>query len=112
MPAAVALIKATPAKLEYAICYDLNKMYAAMLMHSKFTVPMQEGKFATISQQEVDAMAFFKYGIYKCRITNPNQVSTRLFQHSESKSYHTHFSLTTQLILVISFFFFLKPSQY
>lgn len=66
-----------------------------MLVHPKFTVPMQEGKFATISQQEMDAMAFFKYGIYKCRITNPNQVSTRLFQYSETKSYHTHFSLTT-----------------
>jgi hypothetical protein len=34
-------------------------------------------------------------GIYKCRITNPHQVSTRLFHYSESKSYHTHFSLTT-----------------
>lgn len=41
-----------------------------MLVHPKFTVPMKEGKFATISQQEVDAMPFFKYGIYKCRISN------------------------------------------
>lgn len=89
------LIKATPAKLEYAICYDINKMYAAMLVHDKFTVPMKEGKFATISQQEMDAMLFFKYGIYKCRITNPDKVSTRLFHYSETKSYHTHFSLTT-----------------
>ena len=45
-------------------------MYAATLEHPKFTVPMKEGKFATISQQEVDAMPFFKYGIYKCRISN------------------------------------------
>lgn len=56
-----------------------------MLVHDKFTVPMQKGKFATISQQELDAMLFFKYGIYKCRITNPDKVSTRLFHYSDAR---------------------------
>lgn len=60
-------------------------MYAATLEHPKFTVPMQEGKFATISQQEMDAMLFFKYGIYKCKITNPHNVSTRLFHYSDAR---------------------------
>ena len=72
-------------------------MYSTMLVHDKFTVPMSKrGSFATISQQELDAMPFFKYGIYiyKCRVTNPHNVSTRLFHYSERKSCHTHFSLT------------------
>lgn len=65
-------------------------MYAAMLEHPKFTVPMQEGKFATISQQEMDAMLLFKYGIYKCRITNPDKVSTRLFHYSDARDWAVH----------------------
>lgn len=60
-------------------------MYAAMLVHPTCKVPMQEGKFAAISQHALDAMPFFKYGIYKRKISNPHNVSTRLFHYSESK---------------------------
>ena len=75
-----------------------------MLVHPKFTLPVKEGQVTTVSQLEMGGMPFFKYGIYKCTITNPHQVSTRLFHYSESKSYHTHFSLTTarELGLIIT----------
>ncbi len=33
----------------------------------------------------MDAMLFFKYGIYKCKITNPHNVSTRLFHYSDAR---------------------------
>lgn len=32
-----------------------------------------------------DALPFFKYGIYKCKITNPHNVSTRLFHYSDAR---------------------------
>lgn len=89
------LIKATPACLEYGISYDINKMYSAMMTHDKFTFPAKEGTFATLNQHELEGMTFFQYGIYKCKLSNPNNVSTKLFLYSEAKSYHTHFSLTT-----------------
>lgn len=32
-----------------------------------------------------DALPFFKYGIYKCRITNPHNVSTRLLHYADAR---------------------------
>ena len=88
------LIKATPITLEQAWCYDLNKFYSAAMVDAKFTFPTAKGEWHTFTKEEFSSLTFFKYGMYKCRITNPGGVDCRLFMLNE-KSYHTHFTLTT-----------------
>lgn len=95
------LIWAERCELENAYCYDMNKMYSAMLKNDRFTVPTGKGVFSTMSQEEADSAPYFAYGIYHCRITNPNNIDTRLFSYSK-RTYYTHYDLTTAKSLGLS----------
>ena len=82
-------------KLDCGWSYDLNKMYSGMLSSAKFTVPCAVG-VPKHMQKLPDA--YVPYGIYKCRITNPKGVDTRLFRMPKKETAfvcNTHFDLTT-----------------
>lgn len=95
------LIWAERCELEDAYCYDMNKMYSSLLKNDRFTVPTGKGVFSTLTQAGVDAAPYFAYGIYHCRISNPNNIDTRLFSYSK-RTYYTHFDLTTAKALGLS----------
>lgn len=95
------LIWAERCELEDAYCYDMNKMYSSLLKNDRFTVPTGKGVFSTLSQAEVNKAPYFAYGIYHCRISNPNNIDTRLFSYSK-RTYYTHFDLTTAKALGLS----------
>lgn len=71
--------------------YDVVSMYPTILRYTSFGIPIKKGTFKTITQEELDKMKFFEYGIYHCDIENTN---TKLFL-TNPKKYYTHFDLMT-----------------
>ena len=89
------LIYGRPATLESAVCYDVNKMYPSMMMDYHFQIPTDAGTFTDTSTETINKYSGgHAYGLYKCRITNPNEVSAKLFKFKKSNVY-THWDLQT-----------------
>jgi hypothetical protein len=71
--------------------YDINSAYSAY-MSSESSFPIKRGEFQHITQSESLKDAFYRYGIYHCKIEPSNSDQDRLFRFSTSH-YYTHISM-------------------
>lgn len=90
------LIFGQPVTLPNAICYDVNKMYPSILMSPAFSIPMKAGEFKNLSTELLrkGVLKGLSYGLYRCVVTNPDEVGTKLFKIKRSNVY-THWDLRT-----------------
>ena len=73
----------------YGKSYDLNSFYGSLLNCKTFQIPAAPGEKVFISKEEFKNLKYFKYGIYKVKITGNN----KLFKFNKV-NYYTHFDLT------------------
>jgi len=71
--------------------YDIKSAYPS-IMDSKFCFPVKEGEFKCVSLAEFNALSFFPYGIYRCKI-DYDPTYKKLFRFNDHNHY-THVDLT------------------
>ncbi len=70
--------------------YDVNSAYSRILSDQRFLIPIKRGIFKKITQEELNNMVYFEYGIYKCKINIKNYKLMK----THHNNYYTHFDLT------------------
>jgi hypothetical protein len=70
---------------------DIVSQYGSIMRDQKFSIPIKEGTFKKLTNEEFKKLTFFAFGIYRCIIQN---VDKRLFRKNPTFHY-THYDLTT-----------------
>ena len=73
--------------------YDFISKYPATLCDVHFMIPMDEGDFYYLSQNDLNEMQFFKYGIYKAVINKSDDKNINKLFKFNYKNYYTHIEL-------------------
>jgi hypothetical protein len=71
-----------------AFSYDMNSMYLSYMCQLSFTIPVKEGKFQYMSQEEFDKLTYYPYGIYICEIVTDHKLFT-----TNKKGAYTNYDL-------------------
>ena len=69
--------------------YDINSMYASIMRHVNFKIPIKQGTFQKLTTQEFDDAKFFQYGIYRVIIKNNGEENTRKMFRFNTNHYYT-----------------------
>lgn len=78
----------TKGTYDNVIYYDQKSSYPSILYDDSFKIPVKQGIWKTLTQQEMDAKKYFPYGIYQCQI-----VGEHIFFKENQKGYYTHIDL-------------------
>ena len=75
--------------------YDFNSFYPSSMANERSKYPIKRGEFKKLSQEEFEQSKYFKYGIYRAVVTNPNGIKdvSKLFRFNKS-NYYTYIDLT------------------
>ena len=74
--------------------YDINSMYASIMRHVNFKIPIKQGTFQKLTTQEFDDAKFFQYGIYRVIIKNNGEENTRKMFRFNTNHYYTSTDLS------------------
>ena len=72
---------------------DINSNYPWAMINQYFTFPVKKGHFIKLTQDEFSKLTYFKYGVYRCIISNDDEKLNKFFRFS-GKDYYTHHDLT------------------
>lgn len=73
----------------YGIDYDINSMYPYYMSNKYFTFPITKGEYLTITNESLQSMKYYPYGIYRCVIEGEHMLFT-----PSINNHYTHFDLT------------------
>lgn len=72
--------------------YDINSMYLSIMQNKYFKIPIKQGTFSKITEEEFNDMKFFKFGIYRVHIEYDDKYR-KLFRFNKN-DYYTSNDLT------------------
>ena len=70
---------------------DQNTMYGYYLQSKQFILPVKQGTFLTITDDDIKS--FPSFGIYRCKITSTDQSKDKLFRFNP-ENYYTHYDIS------------------
>lgn len=70
--------------------YDINSQYNTVMSDQKFSIPIKQGVFKKLTQEQFDKLAYFEYGIYTCVVSKP--ADNKLYRVNP-KNFYTHYDL-------------------
>ena len=76
--------------------YDYNSNYASVYSSNNFLIPIQQGEFKTISNDEFEALKYYQIGVYHVEIQYPdnNYKKWKKLFRLNHKNYYTQIDLT------------------
>jgi hypothetical protein len=91
-----ALLYAKDGQYENVTQIDQNTMYGYYLGSKQLIVPMKEGRFKVMKNEEIKTFA--PYGIFRCEIESTDKAKNKLFRFNKH-NYYTHYDINNAIKL-------------